>query len=120
MVESKLPNKVLGKRLKQIRGVMGYTQAQMAAQVPCDSLTLSRIERGENLMAEKVVAVLAFLSRKVNINYLLSENFDITNEEALFHMGYEFNSVAKAKLDFIKEDLHEIIDKINAAQEYIK
>lgn len=119
--EGKTILKTMGERIREVRRSLGFKQSELAKEIGSDisPIILSRIENGMNVGSDKLLPVLMFLSEKVNINYLLSGRYDITNRDALFHMNFEFNSMAKAKLDLLKEDLDNFKYEIDNIQELL-
>lgn len=69
----------LGDRLRQIRKQVGLTQKQLAAATQTTQTTISRLENGEEVNASMFAAILSYFSRIYSLNYIFSDDFDITS-----------------------------------------
>ena len=88
----------IGKRFKQIRHALGLTQTEIAKELNCKQLVVSRVERGEKVYSPVLLSFFVFYSQKINLNYLFSNQFDVMNQEQLYNPNFEMNSIVKEKL----------------------
>ena len=100
----KLDMKELGRRFKQIRQHLGLTQTEVANQLGTSQLMIYRTEKGESILSPLLLSTILFYSKSVSLEALFSENFDI-EDERVFDKNYALNSIVKAKLDVLRDDL---------------
>lgn len=103
--------KELGKRLKLVRQKLGLSQSEVAKEINSSQLTISKVERGENVLSSSFLSILLFYSKSVNIDFLLRKEFDPSNE-ILLNKNFSANSVVKQKLSGLRSDLDEKIDDL--------
>ena len=103
--------KELGKRLKLVRQKLGLSQSEVAKEINSSQLTISKAERGENVLSSSFLSILLFYSKSVNIDFLLRKEFDPSNE-LLLNKNFSANSVVKQKLNGLRSDLDEKIDDL--------
>ncbi|MBR3729473.1 MAG: helix-turn-helix domain-containing protein [Bacteroidales bacterium] len=103
--------KELGKRLKLVRQKLGLSQSEVAKEINSSQLTISKVERGENVLSSSFLSILLFYSKSVNIDFLLRKEFDPSNE-LLLNKNFSANSVVKQKLSGLRSDLDEKIDDL--------
>lgn len=115
-IQKVIDMKELGRRLKLIRQHLGLTQTEVGNQLNTSQLMVYRIEKGENVLSPLLLSMLCFYSQSVSMDYLFSKNFNIDDENA-FNKDYALNSVVKAKLNEMKED---IINQMTKTQEEMK
>jgi len=108
--------KELGRRFKLIRQRLGMTQTEVGKQLNTTQLMICRVEKGENVLSPLLLSLLAFYSQSVSMDYLFSRNFDI-DDENVFNKDFALNSIVKAKLNFLRED---VLGKLGKAEEEIK
>lgn len=108
--------KELGRRFKLIRQRLGMTQTEVGKQLNTTQLMICRVEKGENVLSPLLLSLLAFYSQSVSMDYLFSGNFDI-DDENVFNKDFALNSIVKAKLNFLRED---VLGKLGKAEEEIK
>lgn len=108
--------KELGRRFKLIRQRLGMTQTEVGKQLNTTQLMICRVEKGENVLSPLLLSLLAFYSQSVSMDYLFSRNFDI-NDENVFNKDFALNSIVRAKLNSLRED---VLGKLGKAEEEIK
>lgn len=108
--------KELGRRFKLIRQRLGMTQTEVGKQLNTTQLMICRVEKGENVLSPLLLSLLAFYSQSVSMDYLFSGNFDI-DDENVFNKDFALNSIVKAKLNSLRED---VLGKLGKAEEEIK
>ena len=112
----KLDMKELGRRFKQIRQHLGLTQTEEANQLGTSQLMIYRTEKGESILSPLLLSTILFYSKSVSLEALFSKNFDI-EDERVFDKNYALNSIVKAKLDVLRDD---ILTKLQGIEEDIK
>ena len=100
----KLDMKELGRRFKQIRQHLGLTQTEVANQLGTSQLMIYRTEKGESILSPLLLSTILFYSKSVSLEALFSENYDI-EDERVFDKNYALNSIVKAKLDVLRDDI---------------
>ena len=108
--------KEMGRRMKLVRQRLGMTQTEVGEQLGTTQLMVYRIEKGENILSPLFLAMLLFYSQSVSLDGLLAKNFDI-EDESLFTKSYSLNSIVKARLNEMKDD---ILGQMAKTQEELK
>lgn len=93
--------KVLGKRLQQVRRHMGMKQSEVAAEIGCAPLTISRMERGET--STSLLPLLVFYSQNIDLNLLFGANYN-PDDEAVYCKNQSLLSLVKERLEKLEED----------------
>lgn len=93
--------KVLGKRLQKVRRHMNLKQSDVAAEIDCAPLTISRMERGET--STSLLPLLVFYSQCIDLNLLFGTNFN-PDDEAVYSKNQSLQSLVKERLEKLKED----------------
>ena len=104
--------KEIGRRLKLIRQKLRLSQTEVAKEINGSQLTVSKIERGENVLSSSFLAILLFYSESVNIDLLLNKKFDPADDD-LMNKNFSAKSIVREKLLMMQKDLNE---KINSMQ----
>lgn len=71
--------KVLGGRLQQARKRLGVTQKDLSTATHLSQTSISRLENGEEVYASVLASVLCYYQQKISLDYLLSQDFDVSN-----------------------------------------
>ena len=74
----KLDMKVLGDRLQKVRQHLKMKQSEVAEEVGCAPLTISRMERGET--STSLLPLLACYSQSISMHLLFAKAFDPEDE----------------------------------------
>lgn len=109
----KLDMKTLGERLQKVRMHLKLKQTDVAEEIGCASLTISRMERGET--STSLLPLLVFYSQSVSLDVLFGKAFD-PEDEALYGKNPAMESHVKARLQLLEEDAREYIK--NLQKEY--
>ena len=109
----KLDMKVLGDRLQKVRQHSKMKQSEVAEEVGCAPLTISRMERGET--STSLLPLLAFYSQSISMDLLFAKAFD-PEDEALYSKDPALESHVKARLQLLQSDATEYIK--NLQKEY--
>lgn len=98
----KLDMKTLGERLQKVRMHLKLKQSDVAKEIGCALLTISRMERGET--STSLLPLLAFYSQSVSLDVLFGKTFD-PEDEALYNKNPAMESHVKARLQLLEEDI---------------
>ena len=109
----KLDMKVLGDRLQKVRQHLKMKQSEVAEEIGCAPLTISRMERGET--STSLLPLLAFYSQSISMDLLFAKAFD-PDDEALYSKDPALESHVKARLQLLQSDATEYIK--NLQKEY--
>ena len=109
----KLDMKVLGDRLQKVRQHLKMKQSEVAEEVGCAPLTISRMERGET--STSLLPLLVFYSQSISMDLLFAKAFD-PEDEALYSKDPALESHVKARLQLLQSDATEYIK--NLQKEY--
>lgn len=93
-----------GQRCAIVRKRLGMTQVDMAKLLGTSQYQISRMEGGGKIMSPLMLKVLVLFSKSMSLDKLLAKDFDAMDENIL-NTQYALNSVVKAKLDILKEEL---------------
>ena len=96
----KLDMKVLGKRLQKVRQHLKLKQSDVAAEIGCATLTISRMERGET--STSLLPLLVFYSQAIDLNLLFGESFN-PDDEAVYSKNLDLQGLVKARLEILEE-----------------
>ena len=108
--------KEIGRRFKLIRQHLGLTQTEVANQLGTSQLMIYRTEKGESILSPLLLSTILFYSKSVSLEALFSNNFDIEDEK-VFDKDYALNSIVKAKLDVLRDD---ILTKLHGVEDDFK
>lgn len=98
----KLDMKTLGERLQKVRMHLKLKQSDVAEEIGCALLTISRMERGET--STSLLPLLAFYSQSVSLDVLFGKSFD-PEDDALYNKNPAMESHVKARLQLLEEDI---------------
>ena len=115
-IQKVIDMKELGRRFKLIRQRLGMTQTEVGKQLNTTQLMICRVEKGENVLSPLLLSLLAFYSQSVSMDYLFSRNFDI-DDENVFNKDFALNSIVKAKLNSLRDD---VLEKLGKTEEEIR
>ena len=96
--------KEMRRRFKLVRHKLGMTQTKIAEELGTSQLMVFRMEKGENVLSPFFLSMLMYYSQHVSLDGLLSKKFDI-EDESLFCKNYSLNSIVKAKLSQLREEV---------------
>lgn len=102
----KLDMKTLGERLQKVRMHLKLKQTDVAEEIGCASLTISRMERGET--STSLLPLLVFYSQSVSLDVLFGKAFD-PDDEALYSKNPAMDSHVKARLQLLQSDVKDYI-----------
>ena len=102
--------KVLGERLRMIRKHLGINQQQLADAIHLTQPAISRLEKGDEVYASTLLAVLSFYQDKICLDNLLSSDLDIDQNTSLYSSRQELRQR-------LSRDLAQIASKLDQAKE---
>ena len=106
--------KVLGERLRMIRKHLGINQQQLANATNLTQPAISRLEKGDEVYASALLAVLGFYHDKGNIDYLLSPDLKEDDKKLLYCSRHEVFQKIERQLAIIANELGDSQKKITA------
>lgn len=83
IIKHDMEQKEFGKRLQAVRHKLGLKQADVAEKVGVGFLTISRMERGENIGSSTLMKVLDLYSPYISLNALFTTEFPENIEDVL-------------------------------------
>lgn len=105
--------KVLGERFRMIRKHLGINQQQLADATRLTQPAISRLEKGEEVYASTLLAVLSFYQDKVCLDNLLSPDLDTDQNTQLYSSSQEIRQK-------ISHDLEEIASRLDQTKEQVE
>lgn len=105
--------KVLGERFRMIRKHLGINQQQLADATRLTQPAISRLEKGEEVYASTLLAVLSFYHDKVCLDNLLSPGLDTDQNTQLYASRQEIRQK-------ISHDLEEIASRLDQTKEQVE
>lgn len=103
--------KTVGKRFKDIRIYLGFTQGDVAEATKTTQTNVSRLEKGGDLGSHKLLIFLNFYSKYIYVDFLFDDRFDILFEDKrVLEKKIGLNSIMKEKTIILKEDVLASID----------
>ena len=111
--------KVLGERLRMIRKHLGINQQQLADATNLTQPAISRLEKGEEVYASTLLAVLSFYQDKVCLDNLLTPNEETSQDASLFTSRQEMRQRLIRSLAEITSRLDQTKEQIEALRNSI-
>ena len=96
-----LDMKVLGRRLQKVRQHIGMKQTEVAAEIGCAPLTISRMERGET--STSLLPLLVYYSQSIDLNLLFGHDFN-PDDEAVYCKNAILQALVKERLKNLKDE----------------
>ena len=106
--------KVLGERLRMIRKHLGINQQQLADATHLTQPAISRLEKGDEVYASTLLAVLSFYRDKVCIDNLLVKDFDTGQNTSLYSSRQETRQRLSQSLEEIAIGLDQTREQVEA------
>lgn len=107
--------KLLGERLRMIRKHLGMNQQQLADATNLTQPAISRLEKGDEIYASTLLAVLSFYQDKVSLHNLFSLDLSTDSDALLYTSPQEMrqslnNGLAEiaSRLDQTKEQVESL------------
>jgi transcriptional regulator with XRE-family HTH domain len=100
----------LGNRLKKIRKLAKLSQKEVAEKLGQNQNTISRLENGNGGSIDILLSLIAFYSKYIAMDYILSDQFHITGKnKGLNNVAAEKLAIAKADFDKSLQDVFELL-----------
>ena len=109
--------KVLGERLRMLRKHLGINQQQLADATRLTQPAISRLEKGDEVYASTLLAVLSYYQDKVCLHKLLSPDLDTDSNAQLFTSPQEMRQSLNNGLTEIAyrlEKTKELVDTLRS------
>ena len=74
-MKEEIDKKELGRRLQAVRNQLGLKQTDIARKIGVSSLTISRMERGEDVHSDTLISVLTIYAPFISLNALFTNDF---------------------------------------------
>lgn len=111
--------KVLGERLRMIRKHLGINQQQLADTTHLTQPAISRLEKGEEVYASTLLAVLSYYHDKVCLDNLLSIDLNIDSNTQLYTSRQEIRQILNCNLAEIASRLEQAKEQVDALRSNI-
>lgn len=104
--------KKLGQRLRAIRKDLGMTQVNVAKELGVAQSLVSKVEQGLPVLSPVVIGYISLFADRININYLMGDRFDINDKDALYDVNFSINSIIRAKMETLQQEMNNELDSI--------
>ena len=111
--------KVLGERLRMIRKHLGINQQQLADATHLTQPAISRLEKGDEVYASTLLAVLSFYQDKVCLHNLLSPDLGTDSDALLYISPQEMRQLLNNGLAEIANRLEKTKEQVEALRNNI-
>lgn len=106
--------KVLGERLRMIRKHLGINQQQLADATNLTQPAISRLEKGDEVYASTLLAVLSFYQDKICLDRLIATDLDTGQTAQLFSSRQEIRQRLSQSLEEIASRLDQTKEQVEA------
>lgn len=104
--------KVLGERLRMIRKHFGINQQQLADATNLTQPAISRLEKGDEVYASTLLAVLSFYHDKICLDQLIAADLDTGQSAQLYSSPQEMRQKLSQSLEDIAIRLDQTREQI--------
>jgi len=111
--------KVLGERLRMIRKQLGINQQQLADATNLTQPAISRLEKGDEVYASTLLAVLSFYQDRVCLDHLLAPDLDTGSNTLLYTSRQEMRQSLNSRLSEIASRLEKTKEQVEALRSNI-
>ena len=105
--------KVLGKRLRMIRKHLGINQQELADATNLTQPAISRLEKGDEVYASTLLAVLSFYQDKICLDRLIATDLDTGQTAQLYSSPQEIRQR-------LSQSLEEVANKLDQTREQVE
>ena len=105
--------KVLGERLRMIRKHLGINQQELADATNLTQPAISRLEKGDEVYASTLLAVLSFYQDKICLDHLIATDLDTGQTAQLYSIRQEIRQR-------LSQSLAEITSMLDQTREQIE
>ncbi len=102
-------DKQIGARLKHLRTKAGYTQAQLAERVGCETSTIAHCEIGKNRISLTLLGNIANILEVELYKFFIAREPE-ENEKTLKSINELLKTASKAQLGLIYDTISNILD----------
>ncbi|WP_052356272.1 helix-turn-helix domain-containing protein [Bacteroides timonensis] len=100
----------LGKRLKAVREIYGFSQAELAERLGVTQTYITRIENGKGSTGDFLVNVLSLYSQYVSLDRLFDENFSIV-EAMQEDLPLATSEVVRKRASMARQSVNDLFEK---------
>lgn len=100
----------LGKRLKAVREICGFSQAELAERLGVTQTYITRIENGKGSTGDFLINVLSFYSQYISLDRLFDENFSIV-EAMQEDLPLATNEVVRKRASIVRQSINDLLEK---------
>lgn len=100
----------LGKRLKTVREICQFSQAEVAKHLGVTQTYIHRIENGKGSTLDFMVDVLSFYRQYISLDRLFDENCSLV-EAMQKELKFPTNEVVHKRSALVRESVNELMDK---------
>ena len=111
--------KVLGERLRMIRKHLGINQQELADATNLTQPAISRLEKGEEVYASTLLAVLSFYQDKISLDHLIATDLDTGQTAQLYSSRQETRQRLSLSLAEITSMLDQTKEQVDALRNNI-
>lgn len=108
-------SKVLGKRFKILRDMLGFTQTEVAEQLGVTQTYITRLENGNGVNSDFLIKILSFYGQYISIDRLLNENISI-HEIMQEELATPTSELIKARISLMQESVNKLLESFKAEQ----
>ena len=105
--------KVLGERLRMIRKHLGINQQELADATNLTQPAISRLEKGDEVYASTLLAVLSFYQDKICLDRLIATDLDTGQTAQLYSSPQEIRQR-------LSQSLEEVANKLDQTREQVE
>ena len=111
--------KVLGERLRMIRKHLGINQQELADATNLTQPAISRLEKGEEVYASTLLAVLSFYRDKICLDHLIATDLNTGQTAQLYASRQEIRQRLSQSLEEITSMLDQTKEQVDALRNNI-
>lgn len=111
--------KVLGERLRMIRKHLGINQQELADATNLTQPAISRLEKGDEVYASTLLAVLSFYQDKISLDRLIATDLDTGQTAQLYSSRQETRQRLSLSLAEITSMLDQTKEQVEALRNNI-
>ena len=105
--------KVLGERLRMIRKHLGINQQELADATNLTQPAISQLEKGDEVYASTLLAVLSFYQDKICLDRLIATDLDTCQTAQLYSSPQEIRQR-------LSQSLEEVANKLDQTREQVE
>lgn len=111
--------KVLGERLRMIRKHLGINQQELADATNLTQPAISRLEKGDEVYASTLLAVLSFYRDKICLDHLIATDLNTGQTAQLYASRQEIRQRLSQSLEEITSMLDQTKEQVDALRNNI-